>query len=279
MKIGVVGYGVVGAAMSRQFGSNPANDVLIYDKFRPPYDGPARKKAIHSADLVFLCVPTPEGVGGHCDLSAIEESVEWITAPICIRSTVVPGTVDRLSAATGRPIAFSPEYLGESAAHPWREDTACGFVIVGGPPQLRELVMKAYRTCGGPEIRFYQTDARTAELCKYMENSFLAAKVAFVNQFYDVAQALGVDWEELRDLWLADSRIGHSHTQVTAERGFRGRCLPKDVAAIVAAMQPLGGAPLLEQILAYNRDVCKRADQAELVETAGQVAAAAGSPA
>jgi UDPglucose 6-dehydrogenase len=100
-----------------------------------------------------------------------------------------------------------------------------------------------------------------AELCKYMENCFLATKVAFVNQFYDIAQAFDVDFSELRELWLVDPRVGSSHSSITTERGFRGRCLPKDVSALVAAMKATGGAPLLEAVLDYNKHVCQVADQ------------------
>jgi UDP-glucose 6-dehydrogenase len=97
-----------------------------------------------------------------------------------------------------------------------------------------------------------------------MENCFLATKVAFVNQFYDIAAKLGVDFAELRQLWLADPRIGPSHSSVTEERGFRGRCLPKDVSALVAEMKELGGAPLLEAVLEYNRRVCRASDKRRL---------------
>lgn len=252
----------MGRAVARFLGSNPSNQIAIYDKFVAPYDDPGRKQAVNACDIVFVCVPTPAAAGESCDLSAVEESAGWITAPLCIRSTVAPGTVERLSAAYGRAVAFSPEYLGESPAHPWKDDAACGFVIVGGADQIAGLVTAAYRTVVGPEVRFYYTDSRTAELCKYMENCFLATKVAFVNQFYDIAEALGVPFEELREVWLADPRIGSSHTQVSRERGFRGRCLPKDLSAMIAAMKALGGAPLLEQVLAYNLGVCARADRA-----------------
>ena len=170
MKIGVVGYGTVGAAVTRLFASSRCHQIAIYDKFRQPYSRSSAKDDVNSCDLVFLCVPTPAAADGSCDLSAVEESAAWITAPLCIRSTVVPGTVDRLSAAGVRPIVFSPEYLGESPGHPWNEDTACGFVIVGGPTPVAELVAAAYRTVAGPGVRFYFTSARTAELCKYMEN-------------------------------------------------------------------------------------------------------------
>lgn len=250
----------MGGAVARLLGSNQSNQIAIYDKFLAPHDRPEGKQAVNACDIVFLCVPTPAAADGSCDLSAVEESAAWITAPLCIRSTVVPGTVDRLSAASGRLIAFSPEYLGETPGHPWTDDAACGFVIVGGEKRVAELVTAAYRTAAGPEVRFYYTDAKTAELCKYMENCFLATKVAFVNQFYDIAQTLGVRFEELREVWLTDPRIGPSHTQVTRERGFRGRCLPKDISAMVAAMKALGGAPLLEHVLAYNLALCARGD-------------------
>ena len=260
MKIGIVGHGPVGSAVARLLALNQDNQVVIYDKFLPPHNHSSRKGAVNGCDLAFVCVPTPPAADGSCDLSAVEESVEWIRVPVCIRSTVPPGTVDRLAAGRDRLIAFSPEYLGETPGHPWRNDADCGFVIVGGPAGATELVAAAYRKVTCPDVQFYFTDARTAELCKYMENCFLATKVAFVNQFFDIAQNLGVDFEALRALWLADTRIGPSHTRVTSERGFRGRCLPKDISALVAAMRPFGGAPLLEQVMAYNREVCARAD-------------------
>jgi len=264
MRLGVVGYGVVGSAMVRLFAQFTQHEVVIFDKFLPMYSGSDQKLAINRCEVVFLCVPTPTAADGEsCDTSAVEDCVDWITAPMCIRSTVVPGTVDRLSTPTRKPIAFSPEYLGEQPTHPWRNEGSCGFVIIGGPLSLCELVASAYQGCLGPDTKYYYTSARTAELCKYMENCFLASKVAFVNQFYEIATAFGVSFEELRRLWLADPRIGSSHTVVTEERGFRGRCLPKDLAAMVAAMAPLGGAPLLKAVQSYNQSLCEATDRAK----------------
>lgn len=262
MKVGVVGYGVVGSAIARFVARRNEHELVIFDKFIQPNDTAERKAAINLCDLVFLCVPTPAHRGDlGCDLSAVEECVGWITAPLCVRSTVPPGTVDRLSAETGLPIAFCPEYIGEQPGHPWREEGVCGFLIVGGPRDCYETVRALYQSCVESPLRYYHTSATAAELCKYMENCFLATKVAFVNQFFDIATAFGVEFPVLRQLWLADPRVGESHTNVTEERGFRGRCLPKDVAALLAAMKPLGGAPLLEAVLAYNSTVCERADR------------------
>ena len=261
MRVGIVGLGVVGTSLRRWLARTDEHEVAIYDKLRPGYNSDLARQQINECDLVFLCVPTPTGPDGlSCDLSAVEECAAWITTPLCIKSTVPPGTVDRLAQAATSPIAFSPEYIGESHGHPWRDEANCGFCIVGGSNSIFNQVKQLHDSLSGGSSRLYWTTARTAELCKYMENCFLATKVAFVNQFFELSSFFEIDWEELRRLWLADPRIGESHTVVTEERGFRGRCLPKDLAAIIAASLPYGGAPLLESVLEFNRTICESAD-------------------
>lgn len=262
MKIGIVGYGVVGKALAALFTQHPSHSVFLYDKFQADLSGKSNRDAINRCDVAFIAVPTPTASDGmSCNVSAVEDCAAWIKVPMCIKSTVAPGTCEELSARYGGEIAFSPEYVGESHWHPWKAIDSHGFIIVGGPPHVRRIVLAAYQSCLGPEVHYVQTDARTAEVCKYMENSFLATKVAFVNQFFDIAAALGVDFNELRELWLADARIGRSHTIVTEERGFRGKCLPKDLKAIVSLMRERGGAPFLEAVLQYNSELCDKADR------------------
>jgi len=261
MKVGIVGHGVVGSALKRWLAQSAEHQVVIYDKFLLEYNSESTRLKINECDLVFLCVPTPIGSDGlSCDTSAVEECTAWITAPLCIRSTVPPGTTDRLSKTRTQAIAFSPEYIGESFDHPWHDEGNIGFCIIGGPDFIYDTIRQLYDSLPGKQTRFFRTNARTAELCKYMENCFLATKVAFVNQFFDLARYFDVDWEDLRDLWLADPRIGESHTKVSAERGFGGRCFPKDMAAIIAATAPLGGALLLESVLAFNQSIRASAD-------------------
>jgi len=263
MTVGIVGYGVVGRALAELFGyARGSRQVFIYDKYVAAFKGARRKAAIQRCDVVFVAVPTPESDGGRCDVSAVEEVISWIEAPVCLKSTVPPGTVDRLVCETGKRICFSPEYVGETPWHPWRAIESHGFVIVGGEKSVCDVVVRAYQAHLGPLVHYYITDAKTAELCKYMENCFLATKVAFVNQFYDLAQAYGVNYNELREIWLADERIGRSHTIVTEERGFRGRCLPKDLASMIREAKRFGGAPLLEAVDQYNDVICRHADEA-----------------
>jgi UDPglucose 6-dehydrogenase len=260
MRVGIVGYGVVGRATGRMVSLCADHESVIFDPFIPSFSDFSLRMKINTCDLVFLCVPTPSNDRG-CDLSIVEECTSWISRPLVIRSTVIPGTVQRLSAMTGNSeMAFSPEYLGESSFHPWHEEGDSEFLIVGGPRSVFDLTCALFDTCLNRPIRYYHTSSKTAELCKYMENCFLATKVAFVNQFFDIAVAMEVDFDDLRQLWLADSRVGESHTQVTLERGFRGRCLPKDLSALVTAMSSLGGTPFLEAVQDYNTRLCEAAD-------------------
>jgi UDPglucose 6-dehydrogenase len=261
MKLGIVGYGVVGKALAKVFRHDAGNpNLVIYDKFLKGMNSPHRRAAIQKCDLVFVAVPTPPKADGSCDVSAVEEVARWVSPVMCVKSTVPPGTVDALAARTGKTICFSPEYVGETLWHPLKGIESHGFIIVGGPRAACDLVIRVYQQFLGPLPRYIITTAKTAELCKYMENAFLATKVAFVNQFFDLAQGFGVDYDELRELWLADERVGRSHTIVTQERGYRGRCLPKDMGAIIHAARKAGGAPLLEAVNRYNQELCKRAD-------------------
>jgi UDPglucose 6-dehydrogenase len=256
MYVGVVGYGVVGHALVKLFGGE--QNVRIYDKYNPSFNSAEHKDAINDCDLVLVGVPTPMSADGSADVSAVEEVVSWIEAPVCIKSTIPPGTCDRLSLKYGKPVCFSPEYVGETRWHPFKQIETHGFVIVGGPKDEAKRVVEAYQEVLGPMAHYYTTTARTAELVKYMENCFFATKVAFVNQFYDLCQGFGVDFNEVRELWLADSRVSRSHTLVTAERGFGGRCLPKDLSAIIYAAHSIGGAPLLEAVQQFNASLRAR---------------------
>src|ERR1022692_3565208 len=168
MKIGIVGYGTVGKAHAKCFSANGTVSVSLYDKFIEQLGSTVHRKRINDCDLVFVCVPTPSSPddGLSCDISAVEDAVSWIEAPVCIKSTVIPGTTDHLSRKIGRSLVFSPEYIGESASHPWKRVGSCGFVIVGGADPFCELVTDAYRTALDSNAVCYRTSARTAELCK-----------------------------------------------------------------------------------------------------------------
>jgi len=247
--IGIVGYGVVGRSLHTLFG----DDATTLDVKATATD----KARINACQVAFVCVPTPVDPQGACDTSIVESVVDWLETPqIVIRSTVAPGTTDRLRQETGKSIIFQPEYLGETVQHPLADVRAHSFLILGGPLQECSRVADLYKRYYHSNLRFYFTSAVTAELAKYMENAFYATKVTFCNEFFDIARVHGVDYNELREIWLADPRISRDHTFVYPDnRGFSGKCLPKDVSAIIHSSRARGLAPrLLEAVMEINQD-------------------------
>lgn len=252
--IGIVGYGVVGKAQAEFWG---VDNCVIHD----PVIGMKNRDLLNkTCDLAFVCVPSPMKEDGSCDISIVEEAVAWIDVPvIVIRSTVPPGTTEMLSEKYKKNIVFEPEYLGETALHPYLDLRKRDFVILGGNRKACDVVVMYMQPLMHPDTHFHLTDAKTAETVKYMENSFLATKVTFCNEFYEIAKTLGVDYNELRELWLADSRVGRSHTFVYPnKRGFSGKCLPKDLNAIVKSMEDLGyEAKFIKAVLENNERIQK----------------------
>jgi len=253
-KIAIIGYGVVGKGMEKLF--KDRFEIEIYD----PQEFYADKEKVNKCDMAVICVPTPMGQNGYADTSIVEETVEWLETPlILIKSTIPPGTVDKLVDKTGKNINFSPEYMGESKyftpfwKYPDPEDARSHtFVIIGG--QGASEVVNYFMKVMSVDTVYKLTSAVEAELTKYMENAFFATKVTFVNEFFQIAKAFGVDFKSLREGWLLDPRINRNHTLVFEDDlGFGGKCFPKDVNAIVKASEDKGYSPdLLKEVLKTN---------------------------
>jgi UDPglucose 6-dehydrogenase len=236
-------------------------DAVLYDE---PL-GLGSREQVNRCRFTFVCVPTPEDASGACDTSIVEDVVRWVESDlIVLRSTVPPGTTDRLALEHGKRVVFQPEYgPGETPAHPYADVRNIRWMTLGGPRAWTVPLCDLYKRVVNSEVVMQQTDAVTAELAKYMENAFLAMKVAFCNEFYDLASAFGVDYNELRELWLLDPRIGRSHTWVhPEERGFGGKCLPKDLSALLAAAQDRALSPILLSAIAES-NARVRAEHAE----------------
>lgn len=237
-KIAIIGNGHVGRSMRAIF-----PDAVIYDKHQPEHADCAR---VTDAALALVCVPTPQGADGSADISAVREVCGWLDASvICIKATIPPGTTDALRAETGKRIVFSPEYVGEGPTwSPEQQAVPWPYVIVGGPQEDALLVVKVFRAAQATEITYHITDARTAEYTKYLENWWLAQQVVWANEAYEIARAVGADWECAYMLWALDPRISPNHTIVYKDdRGAGGRCLPKDLAAAIAFSRAAGYEP------------------------------------
>ena len=248
-KIAIIGAGgYVGSAMKTLFENRILYDIT--DKIW------ASKEAVNKCDLGIVCVNTPESEDGSADLSQIHEVLSWLETPlILIKSTIPPGTTKELKKKYNKRIVFSPEYIGETVAHPMLDLKNRDFWIFGGDSEDTKKVVELWKPHVKTTARFYQTDSKTAEIVKYMENCFFATKVTFCNEFFNICKAFGSDYNEVRELWLADSsRVNRNHTLVYENnRGFSGKCLPKDLSAIIKASIDSGYTPnLLKEIQKSN---------------------------
>ena len=266
-QITIYGFGYVGKGVYNFLKDH--YEIQIFDPLIKEEGVVNDIKNIDKTPFAVICVPTKENGDGTCDTSIVEEILKTTNHDYyLIKSTVVPGTTKNLTKETGKKIAFSPEYMGEGKyeipfwqgyPHPTNMKLH-QFHIFGGEKDVTKRWVEVWQRVAGWSPTYSQTDSTTAELVKYMENSFLATKKIFCDEFYEIADSLGVDYNELKELWLLDGRMGGSMTLIHPDsRGFGGKCLPKDVSAIVRESEKKGHEPkLLKQVLSYNLELRKK---------------------
>ena len=242
----ICGYGIVGKHLKEHF-----YWADIYDKYIDEY-----KEIKSSYDFCFISVPTPMKKSGEADISQVMNTLETVEANYyIIKSTVPPGTTASLLEKYQKNIIFSPEYQGDTQHANVKYD----FVILGGSKVLTEKVSQLYQFVYTGDLKIYQTDSMTAELCKYMENSFLACKVTFCNEFYRMARNLGVNYNELRELFVADPRTGRSHTFVYEDYPYyNSKCFNKDLPAIIFEMSKRGYNPTFIRSIVNTNEKFKK---------------------
>ncbi len=247
MKILIAGYGYVGKAHHEVL--KDMHDVHIYD----PALG--YKEMLANPDAVIVCVSTPMADDGSCNMTNVYKVIEDCPdVPILIKSTIsLEGWQLINRAYPNKDISFSPEFLrAVSALEDFRNNDT---ILLGGGNT--GFWCDIFVTAMG-KINIKIATAEELILTKYFRNSFLAAKVSFFNQIYDLCQATNVDAEVVCKLVSDDSRIGPSHTTITDERGYGGHCFPKDVNAIIqTAKENNVHLSILEEIESYNMAIRK----------------------
>jgi len=217
--------------------------------------------AARGADVVFLCVQTPQGEDGSADLSFVE-SVAREIAPVLVpraivvnKSTVPVGStrfVQRVLAEAGTTehvtVASNPEFLREGQAvhdflHPDR-------IVIGcEDPESAVRVSELYRGVHAPVL---VTDPASAEMIKYASNAFLATKISFINAIANLCEAVDADVREVAIGMGYDARIGFQFLHPGP--GFGGSCFPKDVAALLHTARDAGyDFELLDGVVDVNR--------------------------
>jgi UDPglucose 6-dehydrogenase len=288
MKIGVIGTGYVGLVTGTCL-AECGNDVVCIDKDRqklavleagklPIYEPgllelvqrnrrEERMRFTHDlpagiadAQVVFICVGTPQTADGAADLSAVWAVGDAIAdclrghKLLVIKSTVPVGTNrrlrERVAARTRQSfdVASNPEFLKEGAAVDdfMRPDR----VVVGvTTPESEQLLRELYAPFLRTDRPFLVMSLESAEMTKYVANAMLATKISFINEMANLCERMGADINDVRRGIGHDARIGFQF--LFPGPGFGGSCFPKDVSALIALSKE-GESPLMLMQAVYR---------------------------
>jgi len=243
MKVGIIGQGFVGTAVRE--GLKQFYEIDTFDLDENKRDVDYIEDIIDRNDIIFVCLPTPMKKDGSCDTSIVENTVmeldnlaltrQCSNRIVVIKSTIPPGTTEKLNEECKHiQVVFNPEFLTE--ANFIEDFKNQDRIIIGGPrpasTRVRQLFYKAF-----PKAHIIKTGSTTAEMVKYMTNTFLATKVSFANEIFEICERLGVDYDKVTEYATYDDRLGKSHWSVPGpdgHYGFGGSCFPKDIQAIIS---------------------------------------------
>jgi GDP-mannose 6-dehydrogenase len=226
-------------------------------------------EAIRETELSFVCVGTPSQANGNLDLRYIRRICEQIGEAlksksarhtVVIRSTILPGTMHKMviptleefsgkKAGVDFGVCNNPEFLREgSAVKDFRQPPK---TVIGESDQASGDILAAlYKKLDAPLIR---TNVETAEMVKYVDNSWHALKIGFANEIGTLGKSLGVDAHEVMKIFCQDRKLNISTAYLSPGFAFGGSCLPKDLRALSyqAKMHDLQ-LPILTSILPSN---------------------------
>ena len=229
-KIGIIGIGVVGSAVSHGIGR------LGFEVVEHDIKLGTTILDIRDTEVVFICVPTPSLPNGKCDTSIVEQVVAEINqidyqGIVTIKSTVEPGTTKKLiDRYPNLNICFVPEFLRERCALSDFVDNHDLCVVGTFSEQVFNTIKHVH---GKYPDNFVMVDPTEAELVKYFNNIYNATLITFANNFYEVCQELSADYTKVKNAVVLRDHIPDSYLDCNKNlRGFGGVCLPKDTRAL-----------------------------------------------
>ncbi len=241
ISIGIVGCGFIGGALKKWLEEhNPSVNILVSD----PYKG--YNDDVTKADVVFISIHIPTEKDGTQDLTVLKEIINNLPTdkPIFIRTTITPGTSDKLSQETGRQVYFMPEFLTERTAY---EDFCAQPMVFTAEPELLSEMFK-----GKKHIEMTSLEA---EITKYAHNVFGALKVTYFNGIYDLCKRMEANYRKIQQGILLSGYINSPHTMVPGpdgKFGYGGKCFPKDVNALTKMTEGLPIHSLLKELQPLN---------------------------
>ena len=262
--IGIIGQGFVGTAVRE--GLKQYFQIETFDIVKE-CTCTSLEQLSEKSDVVFVCLPTPMKEDGSCHLGILEEVLSDLNyinkcKTIVVKSTIPPGSTQTFNKIYKNiDIVFNPEFLTE--ANSIEDFKNQNRIIIGGPrpatTKVRRIFQKAF-----PKIRIIKTGSNTAEMVKYLTNSFLATKVSFANEMYQICNEVGIDYDKVIEYAMHDERLGYSHWSVPGpdgDYGYGGHCFPKDVRALIRLACDFGLSPkMLQATNNKNNDVRKNRD-------------------
>lgn len=216
MKIGIIGVGVVGGALSQWLKVNTSHEVAEWDPFKGKNDD------LHNTDAIFICIPVKPGPEGQAqeELESCVEFAKGYCKNVFIRSTVLPGTNDRLGTTA------CPEFLTARIAH---DEMTRLPILVGNC--LEAFIKEIF-----PNKKITMVKNAEAEFAKFAHNCFGAMKVTYFNMIEDVCCDLEIDYENVKKGFLLSGFINEPHTQVPGpdgKAGYGGQCFPENMEAML----------------------------------------------
>lgn len=232
-KIGIIGIGVVGGAVA-----SAIPEALTYDKYKKI----GSIETINSADIIFICVNTPYTKEVGFDITAVDDAISILGGKkiIVIKSTVIPGSTEMMqNKYPQHMILFNPEFLRQVSANDDMKNPSeqiIGYTVKSKPfaEEILSLLPKAPHN--------FIVPAKEAEMAKYFSNCFLAVKVIFANQIYELCQKMEIDYDLIKKMAAVNPRFSFSHFDVWTDgyRGYSGACLPKDTKSLIQLGDKLG---------------------------------------
>lgn len=264
MKLGVIGQGFVGGSVYEGMKN-------YFETFTFDLNGKCTETSlfnlIEKCDMTFLCLPTPMRKSGECDLSIVKNCLSQVDMIVkslnkkdfivVIKSTIPPGTTEMLNKENENiNIVFNPEFLTEAnAVEDYKNQNR---IIVGGDRPWTSKVKTVFEKAF-PQVPIIKTSSTIAEMIKYVTNTFLATKVSFANEMYQICQGLDIDYDKVMEYSKYDERLAKSHWSVPGpdgDFGYGGHCFPKDMAALRYVANSLGiKSTMLDAAIEKNDEV------------------------
>ena len=252
--IGIIGNGFVGKAVKESFKNH--FEVFVFDTDKRKANVETLNELISKCKMIFLCLPTPMNSDRSCHLNIVEDTLQKIDdwcdemdfygleqRTIVIKSTIPPGTTEKWNQQYKKiDVAFNPEFLTE--ANSIDDFKNQNRIIIGSTRKVGAKIKSIYSKVF-PKVSIIKTSATIAEMVKYFTNCFLAMKVSYANEMYQICENLDIDYDKVVEYAVRDERIGTSHLNVPGpdgDFGFGGHCFPKDLNALInlAEKQGLG---------------------------------------